>query len=397
MGFGTPSGTVGFNPFASDLVLDALERAGIEAPELKHMFSARRSGGLILASKWSNRGPNLWKIDREPTVIPLIAGVVAYDLTPDIIAMYDTYRRQYSMNAAASAPVNFSTVNTSKSVTVRLVNHGLLVGSYVSIAVQVSVGGIVLYGFYQVQAVPDANDFVVTAATAATATVNNGGAVPVFTATAGSNVISVALANHGLVGRQSFVVPVLTIVGGIPLQGSYVVQSVTDANDFTITAAQNALSNGVVAENGGQTQFASQVQGPGAYSDILMSPLSRNDYAAQANKQAPGPPTTYWYEKLITPRIEIYPVTDTSGPYELRSYFQRQIQDFNPSGGQTMDMPQRGLMAFTVELAADLASKFNKSRYADLRTMADSLWEDFEASDVENVTTSIIPDFAGYG
>ena len=69
--------------------------------------------------------------------------------------------------------VNFSTTNTSPSVTVTLTGHGYSVGSTFAIVISTLVGGITLFGNYIVQQVIDANNFVIIGGTTATATVTN--------------------------------------------------------------------------------------------------------------------------------------------------------------------------------------------------------------------------------
>lgn len=393
MAYGQPSGTTSYNPFASDICIDALERCSIFSIETKHMTSARRSANLLLTSKWSNRGINLWRVDREPTSIPLIQGTLVYNLTPDIVGMFDTYRRQYQMNQAANATCDFTTTAGSSIVTVNLPNSAVAVGNYTQIAVQVAVDGLILYGFYQVLSTPSPSAFTIDAGTDAVAGVADGGAVPVFTTTNGSSNVSVLLPAHGRLAGQPFVVPVSTYLGGVTIFGSYTVSTVTDANNFVFVASTQANSGQTLAENGGQTQIATQTQNVSP-TDILMTPISRNDYAAQSNKFNSGAPTTYYYQKLLTPQVTIWPVTDNTGPYELRTYFMRQIQDTNPSGGQTLDLPQRMFYPFACDLARDLSIKFAPDKYTMLKAEADEAWEDASATDVENVSTFIVPSFS---
>lgn len=393
MAYGQSSGVTTWAPFGSDLVLDALERCEIYAPETKHMTSARRSANLILTSKFSNRGLNLWKIDDEPTAFTLLEGVVKYDLTSDVVAMLDTYRRQYQMNAAASATMDFTTTLNSKTVTIGLANAGVVVGGYVQIAMQVSIGGVVLFGYYAVQSTPTVNIFTITAADAATSAVPNGGVAPVFTTTSGSATVAVYFPNHGYVAGTPFQVPVSTTVGGLQLSGLYTVTVATDANNFSFVAGGEATSADTATENGGEAYIATQDL-QGEPTDILMTPISRNDYAAQSNKTNPGAPTTYWYNKQISPTIRVWPAPDATGPYELRTYLMRQIETLNPTGGETMNLPQRFLYVFVAELASDLSIKFAPKKYPLLKAEAKEAWDDASATDIENVTTTIMPNFS---
>lgn len=392
MAYGQPSGVTTYDPLASDLVLDALERCDIYAPETRHMTSARRSANLILSSKYSNKGINLWKVDDEPTAFTMNEGVIAYDLTSDVVGMFDTYRRQYQMNAAASSTMDFTTTLNSKTVTVGLTNAGVVVGGYVQVAMQVAVGGIILFGFYAVQSTPTVDSFTISAADAAASSVSHGGVAPIFTTTSGSATISVHLPSHGYAAGEPFQVPVSTTVGGVQIQGVYTITTVTDADNFTFVGPSTATSADTATENGGEAYLATQNL-QGQPTDILMTPISRNDYAAQSNKFAPGAPTTYWCSRQRTPVVRVWPAPDSNGPYEMRTYLMRQINVVNPTGGQTLDMPQRFLFPFTCDLATDLSIKFAPKKYAMLKSEAQEAWDDASASDVEHTSSFFVPNF----
>lgn len=388
MAYGQSSGVTAYNPAASDLLLDALERIKIYAPEARHISSGRRSINLLLTSSWSNRGLNLWKV--QEVVVPLVQGVIQYNLTRDVVTVYDCFRRQYYMAAAVNYTTSFSTVLGSPNVVIAIPGSSSPVGSYVSIAIPVAVGGLVVSGFYQVVATPTVNSVTVVASSNATSTITNGGVVPKFTTVVSTQNVTVELINHGLVPGSSFLVGVPTAVGGVTLSGSYIVQSVTDANHFVILAASNALSSTSAFENSGQSSIAVQNQETG-YTDILMSPQSRTDYASQADKTAPGAPTTYWINKQIIPQFSVWPVTDATGPYEMHLWCLKQIQDVDPTGGQTVDLPPRFYHALVIDLAKDLSMKFAPDRYADLDTAASAAWALAEGTDVENTSMYILP------
>lgn len=158
--------------------------------------------------------------------------------------------------SATNAAVNFSTVATSKNV---VITDSIApnVGDWINLVTQISVGGILLVGFYRVSTIGTGN-YTVVAANAATSSVSNGGAVPTFqTTTMGQPTVKVIFANHGLIAMtSSFNVPISTSVGGVTLVGAYLVQTVIDANTFTINAGSSATSvAGPVGLNGGNMQI----------------------------------------------------------------------------------------------------------------------------------------------
>ena len=136
---------------------------------------------------------------------------------------------------------NFST--TSGSTTVTVIDSGIVASiyDYVDYVTPVSVGGIVLSGPYLIQSAASTT-YTITAATAATSTVANGGASYTFSTTSASPVVTAVLNNHGYSVGSQFYVGVATTVGGLTLSGLYIVASVVDANTFTFSAQNTASS-----------------------------------------------------------------------------------------------------------------------------------------------------------
>jgi hypothetical protein len=163
--------------------------------------------------------------------------------------------------------VDFSTVAGSDVVTI--IDTGSNIDDYdvVDIRTHVSVGGLVLFGQYQCFA-GSANQFTIRARDAlgdpalATATVNNGGAVPVFTLTTGSNFVTVTLNDHGFSVGDTFPILVATSVAGLTLYGNYIVLQVTSTNQFVIAASSAAgLVNVTGASGDGTTVTITHASG----------------------------------------------------------------------------------------------------------------------------------------
>jgi len=158
---------------------------------------------------------------------------------------------------------SFSTTLGSSTVQVQDTANGVSAGDWINIPVPVSVGGLILQGFYLVLTTIDANNYTIsTAPKVASSTVANGGAVPAFTTTMGSPNISVLLNNHGLTAASSFQVQVSTTVGGITMAAgsTYPVVSVTSVNRFVIAPGPTAASAATVSENGGNVQIQYLIQ-----------------------------------------------------------------------------------------------------------------------------------------
>lgn len=160
----------------------------------------------------------------------------------------------------ANVAVSFSTTSGSSTVLVYASGSNLDAYDVVDIQTQVSVGGLVLFGSYNVSPV-STNQFQITAVDAlgapqaATSTVTNGGAVSSFATTSGTATVDVTLANHGLSAGDTFPVLVSTAVGGLTLFGNYFVTSVTSSSVFVITAATAATSTTTGSENSGNVRL----------------------------------------------------------------------------------------------------------------------------------------------
>jgi hypothetical protein len=167
-------------------------------------------------------------------------------------------------NLSDSITVSVSTTAGSNIVTINdATTTGLTNYDSVYIATQISVGGLVLFGQYAVD--PDgfigATSYTIYATDLlgnplpATSTVSNGGAVPQFVTTSGSTSVTVNLNNHGYAVGSTFPVLVSTTVGGVVFYGQYIVQSVTNANSFVISATYTPSSSATVSMNGGNAYY----------------------------------------------------------------------------------------------------------------------------------------------
>lgn len=152
--------------------------------------------------------------------------------------------------------VAFSTTATSSTITITDTDYEPSISDWINLITQVSVGGLVLAGFYQVTTLIGGTQYTITAASPATSTITNGGAVPEFTTTNTQPTVQVTLDNHGLSATTSSIAFALpTTVGGLTISGSYVVASVIDVNNFTITADVIATSSASAFMNTGNAQI----------------------------------------------------------------------------------------------------------------------------------------------
>ena len=127
-----------------------------------------------------------------------------------------------------------------------------------------------------------------------------------------------------------------------------------------------------------------------------ITPISRTEYMSYANQQTQGPPTTYWFDRLISPTITFWPVPDGGGPYTLDIYTYTQMFDANLPGGETPDVPYRWFDA----IVAGLAHRVSRIYAPELEQMrkvdADDAWKIASAQDTENVGFMLAPSLAQY-
>jgi len=129
--------------------------------------------------------------------------------------------------------------------------------------------------------------------------------------------------------------------------------------------------------------------------DRIILPVSRTEYASYPNKQEPGFPTTYWFDRLISPTITLWPQPD-GNQNSLRFYRCRQIQDSNFTNGQTVEIPYLWLDAFSMGLASRLAQIWAPQLVQVLKPQADEAYQIAADQNTEYAQVYISPQIAGY-
>lgn len=121
-----------------------------------------------------------------------------------------------------------------------------------------SVGGVILQGIYPIASIVGVNSYTITASHNATVTgaIGPNVAVPNFTTSSASSVVSVAFTAHGITTLPATVVfPKGTTANGVTIQGAYSVNTIVNANTFTITTSTVASANGSFLMNGGRAEI----------------------------------------------------------------------------------------------------------------------------------------------
>ena len=143
--------------------------------------------------------------------------------------------------------------------------------------------------------------------------------------------------------------------------------------------------------------YYSYPNGDGTYTDRLILPMTRTEYAMIPEKSIQAPPNRYWFQRTATPQVTTWQVFDGSQTGALLNYFyMRQMYDFAPSGSQTPDILNRFAEAFVTDLTARLAEKFAPAQWQTKDMMAKGAWDRAVAEDREQGPLTIKPNFSRY-
>lgn len=131
--------------------------------------------------------------------------------------------------------------------------------------------------------------------------------------------------------------------------------------------------------------------------DRIILPISRTEYASYPNKEQEGFPTVYWFDRLLSPTVTLWPVPNTSnGPSQLKYYRVVRIEDSNLQNGEQVDIPYLWLEAFAYGLALRLAQVWNPAKVMELKPFADEAYQIAAAQNVEQAQQYISPMISGY-
>jgi hypothetical protein len=129
--------------------------------------------------------------------------------------------------------------------------------------------------------------------------------------------------------------------------------------------------------------------------DRIILPVSRTEYASYPNKQNPGFPTIYWFDRLISPTVTLWPVPDGNQNY-FKYYRCRQVQDANYTNGQNVEIPYLWLDAFGYGLASRLAQIWAPQLVQMLKPLSDEAYQIAADQNTEFAQVYISPQIVGY-
>ena len=126
--------------------------------------------------------------------------------------------------------------------------------------------------------------------------------------------------------------------------------------------------------------------------DLTITRISVSTYATIPNKLQQARPIQIWVERLLTPRVTVWPVPDDSQTYTLVYWRMRRIDDAG-NGVNTMDVPFRFLPCLVAGLAYYLALKIpnGTQRLEILKAQYDEAWELASTEDRETAALRFVP------
>jgi hypothetical protein len=160
----------------------------------------------------------------------------------------------------SNVAVDVTTTTSSNAVVITDAGSNITNYDSVFVLTHISVGGIIIFGFYRTYQV-SANTYEIYLLDTLgnplipLSAVSNGGAVAEFDTTSGSSVVEVTLADHGYSVGDTYPILVSTSVGGVTLLGNYSVRQVISSSQFTINAQQEATSTANVFINSGDAAY----------------------------------------------------------------------------------------------------------------------------------------------
>ena len=168
-----------------------------------------------------------------------------YDITPQ--TRLSSFAPDFSISTSPGNEYN---------ITVADPNSGVSIYDTVYFNTPVSIGNLLVNGAYTVAAVLSTGSYIITSSVAATTSITSSGVLPTFTSSDGSGIVSVALANNNFLSIPGLYYNLIapTSVGGLTIQGKYLISSVVTSTNFTITAPSQASSNQTASMNAGLVQ-----------------------------------------------------------------------------------------------------------------------------------------------
>ena len=128
--------------------------------------------------------------------------------------------------------------------------------------------------------------------------------------------------------------------------------------------------------------------------DISMNRISRSEYLNIPNKTTKARPSQFFFDKLSTPSLKIWPAPENSTDILVFNKLVR--MDDADKGTNTMDMPFRFYPCLTAGLAYYLAMKRNPAMIQILKSIYEEEMQRAIEEDRDRASTQISPTYDYY-
>jgi hypothetical protein len=123
--------------------------------------------------------------------------------------------------------------------------------------------------------------------------------------------------------------------------------------------------------------------------ELTLTPMTRQEYVMQPNKATQNRPTSFWYDRLISPTITFWPWPNMIYHCHVWSFGQQ--FDAVMRGAMQLDIPYRWLDAACAGLAFRLAVHYAQDLEASRKTMSDEAYRIAATQDTEDGSIYILP------
>ena len=130
-------------------------------------------------------------------------------------------------------------------------------------------------------------------------------------------------------------------------------------------------------------------------SNRLILPFSRTDYASLAIPNQSGFPTSFWWDRILSLTITLWPVPDGNATYTMSYYYYTQMQDANIRQGGNAAVPYFWLNAYVTDLAHRLSRHYAPALEAQRKVDRDEAYNR-ASKQVENAPLYVTPGLSGY-
>lgn len=345
------SGTFNFQSISIELILrEAFERIGIGAEiiEVQKWQSAKRIIDLLLL-EWMNDGVNLWTL--KTGFLPLNTGQAQYTLSNNILnvtqSLVRTSTRVLNGTAASSAGGDADNAFDGDSTTA---------------CTQTAPNGNISYDY-------GAN------------TTNMLTFIGIQTNNTDLYNIVIEYSQDAVTWTELMVVPEQTFTAGVNVWMD-VILPVT-ARAYRIRATAGTVLN--IQE----IYFNNNVY------DLPMTGVSRTEYLDYPVKLLQGRPNSFYFNRQITPLLNIYPTPQSIYNCILYSY-EEVIEDSGAFYTNTLAIPARFYPALIWGISYNLAVKYSPDKIPILKTEYNEAYMRATQYNAEDISYTINPDYSSF-